>query len=77
MENPATWGPVEKCICKHIHKPAIIIAQELKNSKLLPEGTDVIALSEKFEATINHHRELLSQGFCGRSLPSMLAGDVP
>lgn len=76
MENPATWGPVERCISKHIHKPAIIIAQELKNSKLLPEGTDVLALSDKFEETIKHHRDLMAQGFCGRSLQSMLASHV-
>lgn len=76
MENPATWGPIQRCLAEHLSSSPQELVELLANANLLPPNTDRASLALKFEKEIAHFRQLLERGFCGLSLHTRLANLV-
>lgn len=73
MENPMTWGPVQKSISKNLHLTSREIVLGLERDGLLQPETDIPGLISRFDTTRKAFQERLDKGFCGLSLQSTLA----
>lgn len=75
MENPMTWGSVEKCIAKCCggRVTAEIVISNLQQDNLLPDKIDLLTLKKNLDQGIKDHQKALADRMCGLSLPARLA----
>lgn len=73
MENPSTWGPIQRCLADHSNADPAELVAALGDANLLPAHTDRTSLARKFEEEIAKFRQQLDKGFCGLSIHSRLA----
>jgi len=75
MENPMTWGPIQRCLAAHPASSPQELVDLLASANLLLPNTDRGSLTQKFEKEIaKFHSQ--AAGFCGLSLHTRLANLV-